>query len=480
MTGSPASARGGAGAGGQPDRQHDGLGVGVDGRVEQPVERRGVHAADGRGRVDHALGHHVDRDADGGGAGALGGPRLEQPQRALLDGELHVLHVAVVRLQPVGEGAELGVGLRQVVGHRGDGRGGAGARHHVLALRVQQVLAVEAGLAGRRVAGEGHAGARAPAPVAVHHRLHVDGRAAVLGDAVDAAVVDRAGVVPAPEDGRDGAAELLLGVLGERQPARLAGDDPLRVGDDLAELVGREVGVVAALGLRLGAVQDPLEEGGVDAQYDLAEHGHEATVGVVREPRVAGLADQRGDGRVVEAEVEHGIHHAGHRHRDAGADRQQEGVVGVAEAPARGGLDRPERVERLRPQALGEVLPVVAEGDAGLRGDRQAGGDGQAGGGHGRQPGALAPEEGLVARGGVVEGVHPAVGGVGVGHRSRREGDSHQTAAGRVVPVWGNVRQPRRARPSAADRVGQAPSASSENASSESSTTSASASSAAE
>ena len=58
--------------------------------------------------------------------------------------------------------------------------------------------------------------------VAEHHRLHVDGGAEVVADALADAVGDRPGAVPAAEHGLDGAAQLLHRVLRER----LAGGRP--------------------------------------------------------------------------------------------------------------------------------------------------------------------------------------------------------------------------------------------------------------
>ncbi len=49
--------------------------------------------------VDHALVHQVDGDLQGGGGGALAVTGLEHIELAVLDGELHVLHVAIVVLQ---------------------------------------------------------------------------------------------------------------------------------------------------------------------------------------------------------------------------------------------------------------------------------------------------------------------------------------------------------------------------------------------
>ena len=83
---------------------------------------------------------------------------------------------------------ELGVDRRERVGHGGQREGGADAGHDVLALGVDEEVAVGAGRAGGRVAGEGHAGARAVVAVAEHHRLHVDRGAEVVGDALAAAV----------------------------------------------------------------------------------------------------------------------------------------------------------------------------------------------------------------------------------------------------------------------------------------------------
>ena len=49
-----------------------------------------------------------------------------------------------------------------------------------------------------------------------------------------------------------------------------------------------------------------------DAQDDGAEHLNQAAVGVVAEAGVAGQLDESGHHLVVQANIEHGIHHAGH------------------------------------------------------------------------------------------------------------------------------------------------------------------------
>ena len=58
-------------------------------------------------------------------------------------GELHVLHVFVVLLELLGDAVELVVDLGHIALHLGDRLRRADAGDHVLALRVDQVLAVE-------------------------------------------------------------------------------------------------------------------------------------------------------------------------------------------------------------------------------------------------------------------------------------------------------------------------------------------------
>ena len=65
----------------------------------------------------------------------------------------------------------------------------------------------------------------------------------------------------------------------------------------------------------------------VDAQHDIAVHLDEAAIAVIGEARIAGALGQALDGLVVEAEIEHGIHHAGHRGARARADRDQQRIV---------------------------------------------------------------------------------------------------------------------------------------------------------
>ena len=150
---------------GQSSRQHPAPGLrGFLGRL---VEDRAQHLAqvvrlDALQRLfpGDGLGlGHIHGDAHRGKAGALAGPGLQQPEPAVLDGELEVLHVPVVLFQDAGDALELAIGVALDLGQRADGLRRADPGHHVLALGVHEELAVEPPLARRRIAGEGDAGA---------------------------------------------------------------------------------------------------------------------------------------------------------------------------------------------------------------------------------------------------------------------------------------------------------------------------------
>ena len=210
-------ADGRAGRGGEPGGEQRRLHVaelGVQDLVEvlrpHPLHRLGPRDADG-GILGEGHG-----DAQRGRAGALAHPGLEHPEPAALDGELAIEHVAVVAFQPFEDEGQLGVGGREDLGHGVERERGADAGHDVLALCVDQEVAVGPGGAGGRIPGEGDAGAGLLVAVAEHHRLDVDRCPEIVGDVLTAPIGLGPRRLPRPEDRFDGSPQLLSGVLGER------------------------------------------------------------------------------------------------------------------------------------------------------------------------------------------------------------------------------------------------------------------------
>ncbi len=395
---------------------------GIDGRVQQLVERARLDPRHRLVAADQLLVGELDRDAERSLCSALAVPRLQHPELALLDGELHVLHVAVVLLQHAVNANELLERGRHCVFHRrlvgagllprdlGDLLRRADAGDDVLALGVDQEFAIQPLLAGRRIAREGDARRRGVAHVAEHHGLHVDRGAPAFRNGVQPAIGVGARVHPRAEHRADRAPELVARVLRERIALLLA-DALLVARDDVDPVVGGQLGVERHAGARLVVLENVLEVVVFDVEHHVGIHLDEAAVGVVGEAPVAGLLRQRLDGLVVEAEVEHGVHHAGHRRAGSGTDGDQQRIGAVAELAPGDFRDVSETGVDLLRQVLriGLLAGVVVGADRG--GDGEARRHRQAEVGHLGEVGALAAEQvlhaGAALRLAAAEGVDP-------------------------------------------------------------------------
>jgi hypothetical protein len=69
----------------------------------------------------------------------------------------------------------------------------------------------------------------------------------------------------------------------------------------------------------------------IELQHDVRIHLDEAAIAVPREAGIVPRRRQPLDGLVVEAEVEHRIHHARHRRARARADRDEQRIGRIAE-----------------------------------------------------------------------------------------------------------------------------------------------------
>ena len=229
----------------------------------------------------------------------------------------------------------------------------------------------------------------------------------VSGNVVRPPVDLRARRVPRVEDRANGARQLLARVLGE-VVAGLVQIDPLVRLDQTVEVVVRELDVLLRAALGLQVRERLLEAVPVDPVDDLAVHLDQAPVGVVGEARVAGPRREPRERVVVQAEVQDRVHHPGHRDRGPGADRDEQRVVGVAEALAGLLLQRGDVLVDLGVEPVRELLAVLHVRAAGVSRDREAGGHGNAERGHLREPDPLAAEQLAPAPGRLVEVVDEA------------------------------------------------------------------------
>ena len=321
-------AAGGAGAGRQAAGDDVTHGLGIERRVQQLVHGAGINALHGFGFGDQAFTHHVHRDAQRGLGGAFAAAGLQDIQAVVFHREFNVLHVAVVPLQQIEGAAEFGEHHRHRLFHRR--RLGAGlltrglgqvlrradAGHHVFTLGVDQIFAIPGMFAGAGIAGEGHAGGRGIAQIAEHHGLHVDSGAPVFGNIVEPAIGARPIAAPRTEHRADRAPQLFMRVLRERAAQRLFNDGHVPR-DQLFQIIGIKAGILGDALVFLGDFQGVFKGIMVQFQHHIAIHLDETAIAVPRETRVAAGGGEAFHGLIVQAEVEHCIHHARHRHARA-------------------------------------------------------------------------------------------------------------------------------------------------------------------
>src|SRR5271165_3427035 len=150
---------------------------------------------------------------------ALADTGLQQPQAALLDGELDVTHVREVPLEQVAILPQRRRdGWHPLVEH-GHREGLAGPRYDILALGLEEHIAKRRALSGRGIAGEQNSGCRLRIDVAEHHGLDRYRRAQLVGNALDLPVGRSPLAVPGPEHRLDRRSELIPHIV-----RRLAAD----------------------------------------------------------------------------------------------------------------------------------------------------------------------------------------------------------------------------------------------------------------
>ncbi len=227
------------------------------------------------------------------------------------------------------------------------------------------------------------------------------------------AVGHRTRVHPGRKYRPDRAPQLRVRILREIL-AGLARHRILVLADQLDPVVAGEVGVERVALAVLEGIEDVFEMMVLEAEHDVRIHRDEAAIAVIGEAAVAGQFGERFDGLVVEAEIEHGVHHARHRGAAAGADRHQKRIPGIAERLAGQLADMIQRLFDLRLQFLriGFVVRIKVGADRGRNGE--AGRHRQTEIGHFGEIGALAAEQIAQARLpfslAVTEGVDPFSG----------------------------------------------------------------------
>ena len=287
---------------------------------------------------------------------------------------------------------ELVVRLRHNLFQFGEMYRRADAGHHVFALRVGQIVAIENLFARARVAREANARAGIVAGVAEHHLLHVDAGAKQPGDLLDAAIGGSLLGHPRTEYRADRSPQLLHGIFGKRLPCLF-----LVIGliflDEFFPAAGRNRSVFLHAELGLQCAQAMLQVFLGHAHHYRGIHLHEAAIRVIREPVILGDRRQAFDRLIVQAKIQNCFHHAGHGAGRAGTHADQQRVLGIAELFPGDFFELGYVVCNLLFHFVVELLAALIEVVARFCGNGETGGNGETDSGHLRQSCTLAAEQ---------------------------------------------------------------------------------------
>ena len=360
--------------------------------MEQLVERLRLDPAYCFLGSDHAFVHQVAGDLDRCLSSALAVPGLQEEQLAVLDRELHVLHVAVVLFKGICDIDELLVALRQILGELGDLLRCADTRNDILALCVDQILTEDALAACCGVTGEGDACAGRVSHVAEDHGLNVDSGTPGIRDIIHHTVVVCAGVVPGAENGLDGFHQLDLGILREFL-THLFLINSFVLSDDILQILCGQLSIIGISMFLFHVLEDAVKESLAHFHDNVGEHLDETAVRVICKAGIAGLLGEALDRDIVETQIQDRVHHTGHGCAGAGTDGDQKGILSVAELLALHAFKPCKRFEDLLLSVFVDGPAIVVVVRAGLSGDREAVRDGQTDIGHFRKVCSLAAQE---------------------------------------------------------------------------------------
>ena len=362
-------------AGGCGQSLRDGRGFfergGVELRVQERVERFRIDLHESFLLGDHAFVDEVARNFDSRGSRALAVTGLEHVEVLVLDGELHILHVAIVLFERVADALELLVHFGHDLFHLVDGHRGTNTRDDVFALRVHEELAHEFLFAGGGVTRERNARTRGVAHVAERHHLHVDRSAPAVRDVVLHPVIVCAGVVPGTEDRLDRAEELFLRVVREVLPD-LFFIFRFELVRQLFKVVGSQFDVLRDALLFFHLVDELFEVLFADFHNDVGVHLDETAIAVPGPAGVARFLCEDFDHFFVQTEVEDGVHHARHGSARARTYGNEKRVLLIAELFAADLFHFGDILHDLRLNVGIDLPAVFIILRAGFRRDREA------------------------------------------------------------------------------------------------------------
>ena len=360
--------------------------------MKQSIQVSGLYGKNRLLLVDHSFIYHVMGDLQSSLCCSLSVTALQHVKSAILDGELHILHISVVIFQFVGDIDQLIVDLRKSLLDLFDLHRCADTGYNVLALCVHKNLCVELVLSGCRITGKRNSGSGCRSHISECHHLYVNGSSPGIRNIIVAAVYVGTRIIPAAEYGFYSLNQLYLRIIRE-----ILSDCVfifcLELVCQILQILCIQIDVVLNAFFRFLCVNQFLKFALGNFHNDIGEHLNKSSVAVPCPAGIVGFCRQCFYYFFIQSKVQNGIHHARHGGTCAGTDRNQKRILFGSKFLSCDLLHLADVLCNLASDLIVDLPSILIVLCAGLSGNGEALRNGKTKVGHLRKVCALAAEQ---------------------------------------------------------------------------------------
>ena len=211
------------------------------------------------------------------------------------------------------------------------------ACHHIFALRIHQVFAIEFIFTCSRVTGKSNTGAAVITHIAKHHSLHVHCCAPFIGYLFYTTVFHGPLAIPTAEHGADTAPHLFPGFFGKWFPQQFLYRFFIFI-HQFFQLINRQFRITFISAAMFDMIElfikylpDALSMFHFNTcrffHHHIGIHHDQPAISVISESLIPALGNDALDRFIIQSNIQHGFHHTRHTFTGSRPDRYQQRVI---------------------------------------------------------------------------------------------------------------------------------------------------------
>ena len=248
---------------------------------------------------------------------------------AIFNGKFDILHVFIMGFQKLRYLHKLFINRWQIFLQTGNRLGSPNTCHHIFALSINQIFAVQSLFPSGGIARKGYTSTAGIAHIAKDHGLDINRCTQMIGDLIDLPVDDGPWILPGAKHGLDSQHQLFFRIL-RKILAPLSANQLFILCNNFAQAISAKLIVIGYILSAFFTLQDIIELKMLNFHNHVAIHLNKAAITIQGKPFILRAVDQPFNGLIIEAQIEHSIHHAWHGNDCTRTYGYQQRVLGVA------------------------------------------------------------------------------------------------------------------------------------------------------